>query len=193
MIIFSKTTDGPSEFPVTLSEVKVKMKVTGDDEDAVITGLIKTATKMCESDSGLSFTTQDRTITLDRFPCGTIILPYGPVSAVKTFTYIDANGQSQSLIEDTHYILDKHNNPARAWPVDSWPTTKQRLNAVTIVYTAGFGDASSVPQGIKDAIMSLVATMYEHRQEEESGVLTQITWGAQRMLDPYRVEWYAKV
>lgn len=193
MIIYSKVTGAPAEFPVTLTEAKLKLKVTSSDEDNVITNLIKTATQICESDSGLSFITQSRTVTLDKFPCGTIILPYGPVTSVTTFSFIDTDGASQSLTVNDDFILDTHNIPARLQSVDSWPSTKDRLNAITIVYGAGYGAAAAVPQCAKDAIMSLVNTMFEHRQEEEAGQITQITWGARRMLDPIRVDWYAKV
>lgn len=193
MILYSKVTDDPAEFPVTLTEAKLKLKVTSDDENNVITNLIKTATAICEADAGVSFISQERTVTLDRFPCGTIILPYGPVTEVTEFTYIDTDGNEQSLVEDTDFILDIHNNPARVQAVDTWPSTKDRINSVTVVYTAGFGAASDVPQCAKDAILSLVATMFEHRQDEESGTLNLITWNARRMLDPIRSDWYAKV
>lgn len=193
MILYSKVTGAPSEFPVTLSEAKLKLKVTGDEEDNVISNLIKTATQICESDSGLSFITQSRTVTLDKFPCGTIILPYGPVTSVTSFTYIDEDGNQKTLTVDDDFILDKHNVPARLQAVDSWPSTKERINAITIVYGAGYGLAVDVPQCAKDSILSLVATMFEHRQDEEAGTLNLITWNARRMLDPIRVDWYAKV
>lgn len=191
MILYSRVTDAPSEEPVTTDDAKLHLKVTDSTEDTYILNLIKTATKLCESDSGLSFITQERTVKLDYFPCE-IILPYGPVVSVDTFTYADSDGATQNMVENTDYYLDTSSELARIKPVDEWPTTKDKLNAVNIVYTAGYGAAADVPEVIKQAILMQVASLYENRQDEVNGNMFSMNWSSRRLLDSVRVDWYAK-
>ena len=191
MILYSRVTDAPAEEPVTNDDAKLHLKVTDSTEDTYILNLIKTATKLCESDSGLSFITQERTVKLDYFPCE-IIIPYGPVVSIDTFTYVDSDGATQNMVENTDYYLDTSSELARIKPVDEWPTTKDKLNAVNIVYTAGYGAAADVPEVIKQAILMQVASLYENRQDEVNGNMFSLNWSSRRLLDSVRVDWYAK-
>jgi uncharacterized phiE125 gp8 family phage protein len=43
------------------------------------------------------------------------------------------------------------------------------LNAVQIRFVAGYGDPANVPDEIKQAILMMVADLYEHRGEEVIG------------------------
>jgi uncharacterized phiE125 gp8 family phage protein len=191
MIIYPKVTTPPAEEPVTLTQAKAQLKVTDTTEDTLITRLITVARQMCEADSGRSFITQERTVKLDRFPCGDIILPYGPVQDVDDFTYIDTAGVEQTLTVNTHYKEDLHSDIARLRAVDSWPQAKDEMNSVTVVYTAGYGDAADVPECAKQAILQQLASLHQNREDETNGPLTLISWHSRRLLDPIRVDHYA--
>ena len=89
MIVYSKVTSQPGVEPVTLTEAKVHLRVDSTDDDAYINTLISVTRQLCESYTGLSFITQTRRVTMDRFPYGSslnpyacIYLPYGPVKEV---------------------------------------------------------------------------------------------------------------
>jgi len=176
MIIYSRVTDAPENEPVSLAEVKTHLKLNPDDtsEDAYLSMLIKSARRMCETYTSLSFVQQTRTVKMDRFPCNwltnprrEIILPYGPVTAVNSFTYIDNDGNEQTLTEDTDFTLDTSSDIARVRAVDSWPSTKAQNNAVAIVYSAGYA-VDEVPEDIKTMVLQCSANMYENRQNEGS-------------------------
>jgi uncharacterized phiE125 gp8 family phage protein len=113
------------------------------------------------------------------------------VTAVTSFGYLDVDGASQSLVLNTDYILDISSDVARLKAVDSWPSTNNQINAVTIVYTAGFGAAADVPQGIKQAILMCTANMYNFRTSQVEGGLSVVDYTVRTILDRYRVTWNA--
>lgn len=190
MIIYSKVTSAPASEPVTLAEAKAQLKVDHSDEDDLITSLIIAAREISEAYSGRSFISQTRTVTMDRFPyCRTkeIILPYGPVTAVTSFTYLDTNGLSQSLTGGgTDYTADSNGEIYRMKHIDQWPDTQEdRLNTVTIVYTAGY---TTLPTVVKQAILQQVASMYENRSDEQGYQSYEINWTSKRLLDTIKVD-----
>lgn len=196
MIKYPKVLYAAQTEPVTSTEAKNQLYITGTDRDTVIARLITTSIKLCENYSGLSFITQTRQIKLDAFPAVhpyIIDLPYGPVIAINGndaaspantlgITYIDDDGDTQSLTLNTDFYLDNNREIARLAPVDAWPTdVKDRINAVTITYTAGYGAAASVPSVIKDAILVQVAHMHENPDRAE------LCDGAMSLLDMVKV------
>jgi uncharacterized phiE125 gp8 family phage protein len=179
MIKYSKVIYAPQSEPVTLAEVKVPLKITSSDggEDDYLLGLIRTARGVAENYCGLSFMLQTRQMKLDAFPsCSTaaIELPFGPIVAMSGtdtasspntlgVSYIDDDEATQTLTINTDFRLDSSSGIPRIAPVDDWPTdVDDRINAVTITYTAGNSSAVDVPQEAKDAIKILVAFMYEN-------------------------------
>lgn len=94
-----------------------------------------------------------------------IFLPNPPLIEVDSITYIDGDGVQQTL-DPSQYIVDNISEPARIVPAvgASWPTTQNRINAVEIVFKAGFADAASVPPPIRSWIIARVGTLYENRE-----------------------------
>lgn len=195
MIVYSKVTDEPTEF-VTLDQVKKQVKMEGTSiDDSYLTALITTARIACEKETGRSFAEQTRRINLDRFPDACyhnyerrIVIPYGPVQAITSFQYYDTDGNQQSLTLNTDYRIDLDSDLCRVEPVDSWPATLRRMNAVTITYTAGY---TSVPQNVTDAILRIVAALYEFRTDKINGSIADLDLTASVMLDHLRVNWNA--
>ena len=192
MIKKSKVIYAAQSNPVTSTEAKAQLYITGDDRDTVIDRLISTSIQLCEVYSGLSFITQTRQIKLDAFPCDgkSIYLLNGPVIAISGndsagtpnalgVTYIDDDGDTQTLVLNTDFYLDSHSDLPRLYAPDGWPTDVEddRTHPITITYTAGYGAASDVPSVIKDAILTQVAFMHER---PDSGELCE---GAMSKLD----------
>lgn len=203
-ILYSRVTEQPETEPVTLEEAKEHLEYDSDNKDAYIDILITAARKICETYTGLSFVTQERSIKLDRFPWsgyGYIYVPYGPVQAVTSITYVDAEGTVVDITEGTDFEIDTQSAVARFFPVDEtgaaghWPTDiLRRANVVTITYQTGYDPASGepLPAQAKIAILRLVAKMFEHRGDEggKEGILD---WDTQTLLDDIKVTWSAQV
>jgi len=167
----------PSIEPVTLNEAKEHLRVLHDDEDAYIESLIVAARQMVESGESWSL---DRSlinttwrVILDEWPCHGIELPRPPLSSVTSITYLDTTNTSQTL-SSTLYTVDTHNEPGRVVPsyASVWPEVLPHINAIQIVYVAGYGStAASVPQAIRQAILLCVSDLYEQRSNTVTGTI----------------------
>lgn len=201
MIIYPIVTSQPDYEPVTLAEAKEFLEYDGNRKDAMIMRLVTSARQVCESYTGLSFVTQERSIRLDRFPCtkNYINLPYGPVQSVISAEYIDDNGDTVTMVEGTDFEISIYRGVARLYPIsdgvrDVWPTNVQDIDeAITIVYQTGYDDVSGLPLPTvaKQAILMVTSRLFEHRGDDgmKEGILT---WDVQSMLDTIKVTWNAE-
>lgn len=200
MIQYSVVTEQPDLEPVELDEAKEHLEYYGTLKDRKISDLITTARRMCEEYTGLSLVTQTRRMKLDRFPTNALSLqiPYGPVQYIESFTYLNEDGTTTTLVENTDFKVDYHSKMARIYmiddqgEIDTWPTDYRAvLTPIEIVYVAGFDDVSGqqTPPQAKNAILRLVARLFEDRGDVGDLVLD---WGTQTMLDDIKVVWNAE-
>lgn len=162
-----KVTVAPTIEPLTTAEVKLHLRVDHSEEDALIDRLIETARQQCEDISRRAFITRTLTANLDCWPAYKFELPYPPLLSVTSIKYTDIGGTQNTFLA-SNYIVDTHSEPGRVglkWLV-FWPTAiLQEINAIEIVYTAGYGPAATdVPGRYKAAILLLVAHLYENRE-----------------------------
>lgn len=161
-----KTTDPPETEPVTLDEAKANMRVTNSAEDTLITSLIVVAREYAELAENRAYIEQTITGKMDRFPLF-IKLPRSPLMTVESINYIDTAGDSQTLSTDV-YAVDTISEPGEITLKhgQSWPVTQRIHHAVTIVYTAGYGDeAADVPQRVKQAMLLMISDWFSHRSD----------------------------
>ena len=187
----STTLVTPAQFlPVTLDEVKLHLRVDGDDDDDLIESVyIPAAVAMCQQQIGGSVMLQTWKLTLDEFG-DSIRLLNAPIQAVDSIAYVDEFGVAQTLGSGAYVLTGD-----ALTPVDAWPAVKAGPGAVQVTYKAGFsaGDVSAqqsaVPAAIKSWLMLTVGTMYGHRESILAGVSVASIQGqfVDRLLDPYRV------
>jgi uncharacterized phiE125 gp8 family phage protein len=183
-----KRTTAPATEPVTLARAKLHLRedLTDVDNDAYITDLITVARQACEDRLERSLITQGWTLTLDSFPSA-IELRMGPALAVTSVKYLNAAGTELTL-DPQDYLVDIASNPGYVVPGvgKAWPDTQDRINAVTVVYTAGYGAAvADVPAPVKQWILLAIADMYGKR--ERSSERPAVVQGfADSLLDAYR-------
>ena len=179
-------TTPPSLEPVTLAEAKAHLKIDTSDDDALITAMITAARARAEWHTGRALLTQGWTLHLDAWPdCGTIEIPLPPLQSVASVTSY-ARDDSAAVMNASLYTVDTASAPARlalklGVPA---PTNLRVVNAIAIAFTAGYGDAASaVPQLLKEAILELVAFLYENRGEAPA----ELPLAALALLAPFRV------
>lgn len=161
----------PTEEPYSLEEAKAHLRVETGADDNLITGLILAARQYVERETNKSLVTQTWKLTLDRFPQGPIHLGHGPVSAVGAFAYRDTNGEVQTVDPSTFVTSDLPAEYPEITPTPLgpfwpwiWPYTLPQPGAVSITFTAGFGDASDVPQDLKQAMLLIIGHWYNIRE-----------------------------
>ena len=181
---------GPAKEPLTLEEAKAHLRVQNAAGDALIGRLIKAARHWAETYTARALITQTWELGLDRFPVGEIEVPRPPLKSVESITYIDSVGGTQVLAAGK-YRVDADSEPGRITPVQggAWPTTRAVTTAVTVRFTAGYGAAGShVPEDIRQAMLLLVGSFYEHREDIVVGeTAVRLPRGAEALLNPYRM------
>jgi hypothetical protein len=142
---------------VTLAEAKLFARVDGSDEDSLIGALIAAARLHVESVTGRALITQTWRLVVDCVTGLVVPLPVAPAQAL-----VDA--PDGAVLEGDGVVL--------AAPVSG---------ALTVDYTAGYGAAADVPADLRQAVLTLVAYWYEHRDS-----VTSAPVGFDRLIAGYR-------
>lgn len=181
----------PENEPVSLSEVKLHLRVEHNEEDTLIASLIKTAREVAET----SFTWRALAIqtfeyTLDRFPSDrSVYLPRPPLKTVESISYKDRTG-TETVLNTDCYIVDTAAEPGRVVlvPEASWPDVElYPTSAVRIRFTAGY-DATDIPESIKQGMLLMIGHWYENREAVVVGnVAREVPFAVEALLYPYRV------
>ena len=180
-------TTAPTETPISVEDVKTHSVIFISDDDAYIETLIGAATAYAENYLGRSLCTQTLTLTLDAFP-SVIDLPRTPVQSVTSISYLDANGDSQAFTDYQSDLSGTLSHQIKPAPGFNWPDTREVFGAATVVYVAGYGAASDVPQDIKAALLLMVGSLYENRENELTGVSwSPVSFTTECLLKPYRL------
>lgn len=192
-ILYSKVTTEPTSEPILLADAKTHLHVDHNEEDLLINILIQSAREIIEQRTNRSLITQTRTLKLDYFPrllspegWGQITLPYGPVSALTSIYYYNESEQN-TLLASSDYWTDFTSNLPRVIVKNSWPSTYDMPNAVTVLYVAGYGTASIVPRPLISAMYLVLGHLYENR-EQVGDVRHELPFGVDHLISPYVLE-----
>jgi uncharacterized phiE125 gp8 family phage protein len=180
-------TVAPAAEPVSVAEAKEHLRVDDTSNDTLIGVLIAAARESVEGMTGRALVTQTWRLTLDAFPCDTLIrLPRPNLLTVTSVAYVDENGDPQTW-DSANYVVDTASLPGAlrlAYDVD-WPTTRTQPNAVTITYTAGYGLAAAVPSAIKAAVLLMVGDLFANREGQIVGTIVAANPTVAALLAPY--------
>lgn len=186
----------PAEELITLAEARLHLRLDAYDsppthpDDSLVTSLITTARRWVEGYIGQSIGQQTLEIAMDRFPCGSVKLPYGPVSSVQFVRYTDGDDVTQ---EFTGYTFNDYVEPNELTALE-WPTVKDRTtNAAKVRYIAGYtrvGESPSgfpLPEPIKAAMLLVIGHLYENRENTTTARVEELPMGAKALLTDYRI------
>lgn len=174
----------PAAEPVTLAEIKDHMRVSAADEDALITGMLIAAVRAVEARGRLALMPQVWRLTLDAVPDETIFLPLAPVASVDAVNVIGADGAPQ-LVDPSLYEA-AYGSPGRLRPAGPWPTPGPVIDAVQIDFSAGYPDAASVPEPLKQAVKLLAAHFFETREAAGAERIFNVPQTVDALIAPYR-------
>jgi uncharacterized phiE125 gp8 family phage protein len=183
-LTLTRTTQ-PATEPVDLVEAKTHLRLDTNDYDSRITAFVQAAREALEIATERTMITSTWRLKLDAFPlartrpathrqlergtlasepgAAAIKLPRPPLQSVNSVKYVDTDGTEQTL-SASKYIVDSDSDPARLTEAhgETWPDTRDIVNAVTIDYDAGYGDdAIDVPQALREAILMHVEMMHD--------------------------------
>lgn len=197
----------PAVEPVSLAEAKAHLRVAHDSDDDLIAAHIAAARQMCEQHTGCAFINRTFKLYLDRWSGSplsqwwdgvveaadtnlldaVLMLPKPPLQSVTAIRTYDAGGVA-SVFSASGYLVDAVSKPGRIVLADgaSVPSPLRKVNGVEIEFIAGYGaSASFVPQVLRQAVLQLVAYLYENRGDDPAAGLQAS--GAANLLRPYRL------
>lgn len=118
----------------------------------------------------------------------TLELPFGPVRAVTSVVYVDADGATQTL-DPVDYVVNPYAKPATIKPVTSWPATKDQDRSVIVTYEAGYSadsPALPLPGNVLIGLLLMLGHLYENREDTSAVNLSIVPNGARTFLDGAR-------
>lgn len=163
---------------LTLAEVKLHLRIDGNDEDSLLEQLINAAVMDATNRTERSIGRMVWEIDLDTWQ-DEIKLPRGPVNQVVSVKYVDEEmdkvtvpAEDYTVTNTTYYSIIK--------PVSEWPTP---CNGVEIRYQAGYGD--QVDASVKQWLLLCVGNLYRNRELTINGTTSNQVPFADSLLHPY--------
>ncbi len=193
---WSVTQSPPDDLPVTLAQLRQQVRIIVDetqspatsDQDTELELYGEIATRHVEDATHQIYYERTVTASRDNF-ARTLYLPMYPVQSVTSVEYRDTDGNTQT-VDASNYRTDLSKFPARiVFNSDyAFPSTDEKINAVTVTVTAGYGTSADIPFAIKGAILLHAATLFEHRESVIVGTTAQeVPHTLERLLWPYRL------
>lgn len=168
----------PTAEPVTLAEVKARLRLSSAADDAMITAHITAAREFAEKVTRRSLAYKSYAYFMDRFPYPhePIRVPVPPLIKVTAIKYLD-NLLVQQVWSAVEYFVGAMQSPGLIIPAPTftYPCAGLAPGAVEIDFNAGYGYAGAVgppiippgpvcPEHLKEGIRQLAVHIYEHPQ-----------------------------
>lgn len=189
-------TSPPAVEPIALGDAKLHLRVTIDDDDALITRLITAARQSVSTRLGQTLIQTSYTQYLDNFPwgggywnrlirqqgpspfwlptnTGIVLVPWSPLISIDSINYYDYQGNLDTV--DPSLYAWSVGVPGRLQPVYGkvWPIARPTIDSVQVNFTAGYGTSeSSIPANIQAAMLLLIGNWYENRESQVIGTIS---------------------
>jgi uncharacterized phiE125 gp8 family phage protein len=186
-----------TELAISVADCKKHLQIEAIETyyDSDIEAYIRTAQEYVEEWTNLTLFQTTITAKWNRFPeapVESLRLPAWPVSDVTSISYRNTDGTSINLSKTTDVQLSLQSVPSFVQPLPNseWPETQiDRVDAVTIVFVAGYGTTSAtVPHRIRQAIKLLVGHWFKNREAVVTGTISkEIELAVHSLLNQIRV------
>lgn len=206
-------TVAPTDDVVTLAEAQAQLRVDTfgsppvSAEDDLIEKMVTAVVQTVDAGTGWlgrALAPQTWKLTFKAFPMDlsfgprAIRLPYPPFIEVVSFTYVDTDGITQTLVEGTDFRVLTTEDHGRVAPLygERWPTdAREDYDSVQIVFRCGYVEGSpeavAVPEQIKNYILSSLTDMYDSRGVDSNQSESRLTASIRDSLNNIRVWSYS--
>lgn len=183
---------------LTLDEIKrhLRIKIGETKDDSELKIFRDSVEEQFEEYCRRKFRPQTAKFYFDDFPaCDYFKIPIAPLRSIPTtgLVYTNSTGQSQ-VFSSTKWSADTIDSMKMGRLVlkfnDEWPTdTLSVNNPISIECNIGYAGSTSVPVTIKHAMLLMVASYNENREDFNSIIYTfkEIPRSAKVILKPYRI------
>lgn len=155
----------PTNEPVTLSEIKLYLKIDFTTDDDLLTALIKAVRKQIEIELGGLLIVKRNVVQKQTGGLQQIELLRSPVNSITSIIYYDSFSSTGSTITSSSY----RNVNNRLYHEDNYFKAGRSADGYVITYNAGMvndttSSYASSPEAIKTAIKRIIAYLYDNRQ-----------------------------
>ena len=178
-----QTTSGPSTEPITLDELKLRLRVTSCDFDAELLDMLKAARQQVEADTYRRLITQTVVMYQEDFTSllGPVEIRLAPLQSITHVKYYDRDDALQTFSAADYYANLTSTPPEiRLKEAKQWPNTSlYRPNKVEVTMVAGYGGAASVPQAAKLAIVEYCRAQWggcDHNTTAYQRLVSSLQW-----------------
>jgi uncharacterized phiE125 gp8 family phage protein len=184
---------GPVLEPVLPESLYDHLRLVEDDtEKSYADAVSHAAREWVEARNGIATLTQTWDIVFDGWWEGPLDLPYPPLQSVSYVRYLDTNGATQTLNPSSYVVLPGSPVAQIIWaPNASRPNLLERVGNVTIRMVTGYTSPAQVPATVRQAILILASTWFEHREAVGANTNFQrVPFTVNALLDQTRVRWW---
>jgi uncharacterized phiE125 gp8 family phage protein len=153
-----------------LAEVKRHLGISSGEFDLDLVQLIEAAVNVLQKSIGRQLVSAGFELILPDF-CGPdgaawpIDIPMPPLVSIQAITYYDVDNVLQTLDPADYQLLNGSDLPAQLYPGLSgltWPAVNSnRIDAVKVAFTAGYGTAADVPAEAKLWLLLVVRHWFD--------------------------------
>ena len=166
----------PDSEPVTLEAAKLFLRIDHDDEDSLITDLIRSAREQVETLCAQTLIKRQRQAIWTSPFSSCLRFPTSPVQSVSSLVVYYANGQEQAMTEFETNL--------RAMPATLTFDIPKGVSTIVATVNAGYGTSvDDIPMPLRQAILLLVGQGYEQRNGID---LQNIPMMVDALIMPYR-------
>jgi uncharacterized phiE125 gp8 family phage protein len=163
---------------IPLGLLKSHVRVDFDEDDALLSLYLSAATSHFERATRRLLSQQTRTLKLGAFIDS--MLPFPPLVSLTSVTYVDADGNTQTLAAD-RYAIDQTKPIAQIRWLDPLPDLDEdSFDRVTVTYVAGW---NSPPADVVRAVLELAAGYYLTRESVATIQFRPVPFGVQSVID----------
>jgi len=172
----------PAAPAISTADLRAHCRIDGTEEDAQLEAFLAAAHQYCEDFTGLALGSQTVEELLPAFPADFELSRF-PVTSIVSVNYVGLDGVEMAM-SPFSYSLDDYGQRARLWPAynTSWPETLDVVNAVRVRYVAG-----SLPATVRSAMLLMVGSLYENRQDQSTSQTHSLPHGVHALLALNRV------
>lgn len=178
------TTSGPSIEPITLEEMKTRLRVSGCDFDSELSDMLISARQQVEADTYRKLITQTVVMYQEDFVSllGPLDIRLAPIQSITHVKYYDRDDALQTFAAADYYANLTSTPPEiRLKEAKQWPNTSlYRPNKVEVTMVAGYGaTAASVPRAAKLAMVEYCRAIWDgcnHNTDTYRRLVASLQW-----------------
>lgn len=178
------TTSGPSIEPITLEEMKTRLRISGCDFDSELSDMLISARQQVEADTYRKLITQTVVMYQEDFVSllGPLDIRLAPIQSITHVKYYDRDDALQTFAAADYYTNLTSTPPEiRLKEAKQWPNTSlYRPNKVEVTMVAGYGaTAASVPRAAKLAMVEYCRAIWDgcdHNTDTYRRLVASLQW-----------------